>query len=144
MNVVIMGCGRVGSTLATRLAEEGHAVTIMDINPDAFRRLPSAFEGNAIIGNGIDEGALRRARIESTDIFIAVTQGDNRNLMASQIAKHIFHVPRVVTRVYDHSRAVLFEELGLETFSSTHIVTGMMHDVITRASVTPAFHETEP
>lgn len=143
MNVVIMGCGRVGSTLATRLVKEGHVVTIMDVNPDAFQRLPSDFEGNAIIGNGIDEGALRRARIESADIFVAVTQGDNRNLMASQIAKHIFHVPRVVTRVYDHSRAVLFEELGLETFSSTHIVTGMMHDVITHPTMAATSHETE-
>ncbi len=134
MNIVIMGCGRVGAGLATRLANESHSVTILDINPDAFRRLPANFRGSAIIGNGIDEGVLRRARIESADIFITVTQGDNRNLMASQIAKHIFKVPRVITRVYDHSRAVLFGELGLETFSSTNVLTEMMHATITQTN----------
>lgn len=130
MNVVIMGCGRVGSALAARLDAEGHAVTIMDTNADAFQRLPRDFRGAAIIGNGIDEQALQRAGIGSADVFVAVTQGDNRNLMAAQIAKHIFHVSRVVTRVYDQSRAVLYQELGLETINTTGIITGTIHQMI--------------
>ena len=130
MQVLIMGCGRVGSALARGLSDEGHDVTIMDIRQEAFLRLPSQFRGNAILGNGVDEGALRRAGIERADIFIAVTQGDNRNLMAAQVAKHIFKAPRAIARVYDDSRAVLFRELGLETLSSPKIVTGLIRDMI--------------
>lgn len=130
MQVLIMGCGRVGSALARGLSDEGHDVTIMDIRQEAFLRLPSQFRGNAILGNGVDEGALRRAGIERADVFIAVTQGDNRNLMAAQVAKHIFKAPRAIARVYDDSRAVLFRELGLETLSSPKIVTGLIRDMI--------------
>ena len=122
MKIVIVGCGRLGSTLASALSEDGHAVTIMDLRPDAFRRLPQTFPGVAIVGNGIDEQALRRAHVESADLFAAVTQGDNRNLMSAQIAKHLFRVPRVMARVYDENRAALFGELGLETIGSTSLV----------------------
>ncbi len=128
MNVVVVGCGRVGSALASTLSDDGHSVTIMDLNSDAFRRLPPGFPGSAIIGNGIDEQALRRANIEFADMFVALTQGDNRNLMSAQIAKHIFKVPRVMARVYDQSRAALFGELGLETISSTRIISGMVRE----------------
>ena len=122
MQVVIVGCGRVGSALASALSKDGHAVTIMDLRSDAFRRLPLTFPGVAIVGNGIDEQALRRANVESADLFVALTQGDNRNLMSAQIAKHLFNVQRVMARVYDESRAALFNELGLETISSTSII----------------------
>ena len=97
MNVVVVGCGRVGSALASTLSDDGHSVTIMDLNSDAFRRLPPGFPGSTIVGNGIDEQALRRADIESADMFVALTQGDNRNLMSAQIAKHVFKVPRVMS-----------------------------------------------
>lgn len=133
MRVVIMGCGRLGAALAAELAGAGHTVTIMDINPDAFRRLPANFRGAAIIGNGIDEGALRRAHVEAADIFVAVTQGDNRNLMAAQIAKHIFRVPRVISRVYDRSRAELYKELGVETVSPTEVIGQMVEAMIAKA-----------
>ena len=130
MRFLIMGCGRVGSGLARSLTDEGHDVTIMDVRQDAFRRLTARFRGNAIIGDGLDSAALQRAGIEKADVFVSVTQGDNRNLMAAQVAKHIFKVPRVIARVYDDSRADVFRELGLQTLSSPRFVTGLMRDMI--------------
>ena len=130
MRFVIMGCGRVGSGLARSLTDDGHSVTIMDVRQDAFRRLPPQFRGNAIIGDGLDSAALQRAGIENADVFVSVTQGDNRNLMAAQLARHIFKVPRVVARVYDDSRAEVFRELGLQTLSSPRFVTGLLRDMI--------------
>ncbi len=130
MKFLIMGCGRVGSGLARSLTDEGHDVTIMDIRQEAFLRLPTLFRGTAIIGSGLDLMALRRAGVEGADVFIAVTQGDNRNLMAAQVARHIFHVPRVIARVYDDSRAEIFRELGLETLSSPRHVIGLMREMV--------------
>ena len=121
MKVVIMGCGRVGAQLASLLDEEGHSVAVLDTDADSFRRLPSEFSGTALLGNGIDEEVLKRAGIEEADIFVALTQGDNRNVMAAQIAKHIFNVPRVVCRIYDPLRQELYSTLGLEAFSPTTI-----------------------
>src|SRR3990170_4705125 len=112
-----MGCGRVGARLASMLDSEGDKVTIVDIEPYAFRRLPTDFNGTAMVGNGIDVDVLRRAGIEQADAFAAVTQGDNRNVMAAQIAKHIFNVRKVVLRIYDPIREELYRTLGLETIS---------------------------
>jgi trk system potassium uptake protein TrkA len=119
MYVVIMGCGRVGARLANLLADAGHEVTILDVNSQAFWRLGPDFKGTSLVGNGIDVDILRRAGIERADAFVACTQGDNRNIMASQIARHIFKVPKVVTRVYDPIRQDTFADLGLETISPT-------------------------
>ncbi len=121
MKVVIMGCGRVGARLAALLDSEGHSVAVLDIDAYSFRRLPSDFNGTALLGNGIDETALKQAGIEEADIFVALTQGDNRNVMAAQIAKHIFNVPRVVCRIYDPLRQELYNTLGIEAFSPTAI-----------------------
>ncbi len=121
MKVVIMGCGRVGARLAGLLDADGHSVIILDTDAYSFRRLPPKFGGTALIGNGINEEALKRAGIEEADAFIAVTQGDNRNVMATQIAKHIFNVPKVICRIYDPLRQELYSTLGLETFSPTTI-----------------------
>jgi len=121
MKVVIMGCGRVGARLSGLLDNEGHIVTILDTDSYSFRRLPSNFNGTALLGNGIDEEALKRAGIEEADAFVAVTQGDNRNVMAAQIAKHIFNVPKVICRIYDPLRHELYNTLGIETFSPTTI-----------------------
>ena len=121
MKVVIMGCGRVGARLAGLLDADGHSVTILDTDAYSFRRLPPKFGGTALIGNGINEEALKRAGIEEADAFVAVTQGDNRNVMATQIAKHIFNVPKVICRIYDPLRQELYSTLGLETFSPTTI-----------------------
>jgi trk system potassium uptake protein TrkA len=121
-----MGCGRVGGRLAGLLDSEGHGVSILDVEEYSFRRLPSDFGGTALVGNGIDEESLKKAGIEKADIFIALTQGDNRNIMACQIAKHIFNVPRVLCRTYDPLRQELFSSLGLETFSPTTIFAEML------------------
>lgn len=116
--------------MARSLTDEGHDVTIMDVRQDAFQRLTARFRGNAIIGDGLDSAAMQRAGIENADVFVSVTQGDNRNLMAAQVAKHIFKVPRVIARVYDDSRADVFRELGLQTLSSPRFVTGLMREMI--------------
>ena len=121
MFIMIMGCGRVGARLARMLDEGGHEVTIMDIRSSQFGRLGSEFGGTTILGNGIDQEVLKRAGIERADAFVAATQGDNRNIMASQIAKHILGVKRVVTRIYDPLRSDTFATMGLQAISPTII-----------------------
>ena len=126
MKIVIMGCGRVGGRLAGLLDADGHEVTILDLDEYSFRRLPPQFKGTALVGNGTDEDALKKAGIEQADAFIALTQGDNRNIMACQIAQHIFNVPRVICRTYDPLRRELFGSLGIESFSPTTIFAQMV------------------
>ena len=128
MKVVIMGCGRVGAQLASLLDREKHTVTILDTDAYSFRRLPPDFNGTALLGNGIDQEVLKKASIEEADAFFALTQGDNRNVMAAQIAKHIFSVPRVVCRIYDPLRQELYSTLGLEAFSPTTIFAQMLKE----------------
>lgn len=130
MNVVIMGCGRVGAQLAALLEEAGHKVTILDTDTYSFRRLPSSFKGTALVGNGTDEETLKKAGIEEADAFVAVTQGDNRNVMAAQIAKHVFNVPKVVCRIYDPLREELYKTLGLETISPTTVGAQLLRDKV--------------
>jgi len=130
MKVVIMGCGRVGAQLAGLLDNDGHDVTILDVDAYSFRRLSPTFGGTALIGNGIDEAALKRAGIEEADVFVALTQGDNRNVMAAQIAKHIFHVSRVICRIYDPLRQELYDTLGIEAFSPTTIFAQLVKEKI--------------
>ena len=121
MFVIIMGCGRVGARVASQLSSAGHEVTVLDLTSRAFRRLDPDFHGTTVVGNGIDVDVLRRAGIERADAFAAVTQGDNRNVMASQIARHIFGVEKVVTRIYDPLRQETFEMLGIQAISPTVI-----------------------
>ena len=122
MNIVIMGSGRIGGTLANRLSAEGHAVSIIDINPGSFDRyLASDFAGQTILGDGIDEDVLREAGIERADAFIACAHGDNHNLMASQVAKVAFGVKRVVCRCNDAVRAEIYEDIGLVTVSPSRL-----------------------
>jgi trk/ktr system potassium uptake protein len=126
VKVVIVGCGRVGAALALRLAGESHSVTVVDQSMAAFARLGEEFGGQMIVGNGLEEGTLIRAGIEQADCFASVTNGDNRNLMMAQVAKHIFGVKRVITRLYDPIRADVYAGLGLETFCSTTIGSGII------------------
>lgn len=126
MRVVIMGCGRVGSQLATKLDEDKHDVTILDMNAYQFQRfLPETFGGKRMTGNGVDQDVLVKAGIKEADAFIALTQGDNRNITASQVAKHIFNVPKVICRIKDPIREEMYNELGLRTISPTRIGTKM-------------------
>jgi trk system potassium uptake protein TrkA len=119
MKLVILGCGRVGSTLAMMMDASGDTVTVIDRNGDAFRRLGEEFKGRTLVGEGIDEDVLRKAGIEQADAFIATTEGDNRNIMASQVVKTIFNVPKVITRIYDPIREESYREMGLETVCPT-------------------------
>ena len=128
MKVVIMGCGRVGSRLAALLDSEGHQVTVLDVNSGSFRRLVPTFKGTALLGDGTDEDSLRKAGIEEADAFVAVTQGDNRNVMAAQIAKHIFNVPKVICRIYDPLREELYQTLGLDAVSPTTVFAQLLRE----------------
>jgi trk system potassium uptake protein TrkA len=126
-----MGCGRVGARLALMLTRAGHEVTIMDVKSSSFNRLGSDFKGTTILGNGIDQEVLKRAGIERADSFVALTQGDNRNIMASQIAKHIFGITSVVTRIYDPLRSDTFAALGLQAISPTILGANAFYEELT-------------
>lgn len=132
MRLVIVGCGRVGARLASLLDAEGHEVTIIDANAEAFRRLDPGFKGNAIIGTGVDEDVLRQGGVDQADAFAAVTDDDNTNIMASQVAKTIFGVKKVVTRIYDSTREDTYHALGLETICPTTLGATRIKDVIRR------------
>ena len=132
MRVVIMGCGRVGAALATMLDADGHDVTVLDFRPDAFRRLPPEFKGRKHTGNGIDQDVLARIGLAKADAFVATTQGDNRNVMATQMAKHVFGVRRTLCRIYDPIREEIYNELGLETISPTLIGARMLKEMLDR------------
>ena len=130
MKIVIMGCGRVGAWLAGLLDKDGHNVTVLDVDSYSFRRLSPDFNGTALVGNGIDQEALKRAGIEEADAFVAVTQGDNRNVMAAQIARHIFNVPRAICRIYDPLRQELYNTLGLEAISPTTVFAQILKEKV--------------
>jgi trk system potassium uptake protein TrkA len=130
MKIIIMGCGRRGAELAALMDREGHEVTVMDVDTAAFSFLPDSFEGTKIVGNGIDENTLRRAGIEQADAFVATTRGDNRNVMAAQMAKHIFNVPRVITLVHDPIREEMYRSLGLRTVSPTRVVARFLKEAL--------------
>ena len=131
MKICIMGCGRTGAKLATMLDADGHEITIIDIDEYSFRRLPVDFKGTALVGDGTNDETLKKAGIETAEAFVAVTQGDNRNILASQIAKHIFKVPKVLLRIYDPLRRELYNSLGLEAFSPTVIFAQLLKDNLT-------------
>lgn len=128
VRIVIVGCGRVGASIALRTLAEGHDVGIVDINRAAFGRLGEDFPGLMVLGNGLEEETLRRAGAEGADAFASLTPGDNRNLMMAQIAREVFAIDRVITRVYDPVRAEIYRALGVETFCSTLIGAGIVHD----------------
>jgi trk system potassium uptake protein len=122
MRTVIVGCGRVGAMLAVMLDDGGHQVTILDISSAAFDRLPSTFKGNALRGDGTDEDTLRRAGAEDVDLFLAMTEGDNRNIMAAQLAAEAFRVGQVIAKINDPLRALAYAELGIATICRTDLM----------------------
>ena len=130
MNVVIIGSGRTGAFLAELLDQTGDTVSIVDVERAAFKRLPSTFKGTPVLGNGTDMDILRQAGIEKADAFLALTQGDNRNLMAAQIAKKIFSVQQVFAKVNDPIRASTYRGEGIYTFSRTTILGTLLHAVL--------------
>ena len=126
MKIVIVGCGRVGASVAQAYDVGGHEVVILDIATSAFDRLPSSFSGEAIRGDGTDEDVLRRAGAASAGVFIALTEGDNRNIMAAQLASEAFGIEKVVAKINDPVRATAYAELGIATLCRT----GLMMDAI--------------
>ncbi|PJJ53650.1 trk system potassium uptake protein TrkA [Mumia flava] len=113
-----MGCGRVGSTLARSLEARGHAIAVIDSNPDAFRRLGPSFAGMTVTGLGFDRDVLRRAGIERADAFAAVSSGDNSNIISARVAREQFGIDTVVARIYDPGRAEVYERLGVPTVAT--------------------------
>jgi trk system potassium uptake protein TrkA len=115
LHIVIMGCGRVGSLLATRLLDSGHTVAIIDRDADAFRRLGPDFAGQQVVGVGFDPDILRSAGIEKAAAFAAVSSGDNSNIIAARVARETFAVANVVARIYDPGRVEVYQRLGIPT-----------------------------
>lgn len=132
MRVVIVGCGRLGAMLASNLDQESNDVVIIDTNSRAFRRLAPGYRGETMIGTGIDEDVLRKAGIEHADVFIAATEGDNRNIFAAQVAKLSFDVPQVFARIYDPIRADTYAKLGIEVICPTRTMAGLVIESIER------------
>jgi trk system potassium uptake protein len=118
VHIVIMGCGRVGSTLAHILEDRGNTVAVIDRDPEAFRRLRPAFKGDRVTGVGFDRDVLARAGIERADGFAAVSSGDNSNIIAARVARETFGVRAVAARIYDPRRAEVYERLGIPTVAT--------------------------
>lgn len=119
MKVIVMGCGRIGSQVSLKLDMDGHDVIVIDHDNNSDGRLGENFHGRVIRGIGFDKNILTSAGIEQADAFVAASMSDNANLVAARIARNIFHVPRVVARLYDPRRAEIYQRLGLTTISST-------------------------
>jgi trk system potassium uptake protein TrkA len=130
MNVLIVGSGRVGATLAGILDGEGHQVTIVDVDRASFAHLPARFKGTTQLGNGADLDLLRTVGVDKVDALLALTDGDNRNLMAAQIAKEIFGVKRVFAKVNDPIRAEIYRAKGITTFSRTSILAVLLRAML--------------
>ena len=118
MHVVIMGCGRVGSTLARSLEERGHTVAVIDSSPDAFRRLGPSFSGDKVTGYGFDQTVLEAAGISTAGAFAAVSSGDNSNIISARVARETFGIDNVVARIYDPGRAEVYQRLGIPTVAT--------------------------
>jgi trk system potassium uptake protein TrkA len=132
MYVIIMGCGRLGAELASQLEKDGHEVAILDKDKYAFDHLPTDFKGRRILGDGTDQDTLRRAGAERADAFVAATRGDNRNALAAQVARHVFHIQRVGSVIFDPIREEVYHKLGLRTINPTKIEAGLLRESIER------------
>ena len=133
MNILIAGCGRIGAGLANVLYKEGHDISVVDPRPDSFSALEDGFNGFRVTGVTIDCAVLREAGIEDCDLVAAVTGDDNTNLMISQIAKEIFRVPKVLTRLYDPARQEVYDQDGLHTVSPTSLTVEVIRQIISEA-----------
>ncbi len=130
MRYLIVGCGRVGSSLAKLLESDGHEVIVVDENAAAFKRLGPNFKGHVVVGTGIDYDVLKRAGGATADGFIAVTNGDNRNIMAALIAQRMFKIQRIVARIYDPPRGQMYRQLGVQTVCPTTVGAKMIRDTL--------------
>ncbi|MEX2394681.1 MAG: TrkA family potassium uptake protein [Actinomycetota bacterium] len=128
MHVVIAGCGRVGSDLTVSLSKQGHTVSVIDKNPHAFERLPPGFEGQTLVGIVFDREILEAAGIKEAEAFVAVTNGDNSNIVSARVAREHYNVERVVARIYDPRRAEIYRRLGIPTVATVQWASAEIYD----------------
>jgi trk system potassium uptake protein len=141
VHVVIMGCGRVGSTLARSLEDRNHTVAIIDSDPDAFRRLGPAFNGDKVTGYGFEQLVLEKAGIRRADAFAAVSSGDNSNIIAARVARETFGIEQVVARIYDPGRAEVYQRLGITTVATVKWTADQVLRRILPAGAEPDFRD---
>jgi trk system potassium uptake protein TrkA len=137
MKVIIMGCGRVGEQVSMLMSEEGHEVVVIDQDAEALARLGPGFRGTRIKGVGFDRDILLSAGIEQVDAFAATSSSDTANIIAARIARNVFHVPRVVARLFDPRKAEIYRRLGLMTISSTTWGAERIHELIMHSDLDP-------
>ncbi|NWJ72202.1 TrkA family potassium uptake protein [Pseudonocardia sp. ICBG1122] len=141
MHVVIMGCGRVGASLASGLERLGHEVAVIDRDPQAFRRLGPDFRGRQVVGFGFHRSVLEEAGLESADAFAAVSSGDNSNIIAARVARESYGVGKVVARIYDAKRAAVYERLGIPTVATVPWTTDRLLRMLLPDGVATAWRE---
>lgn len=135
MRVVIVGCGRVGASVARQLSQEGHDVVVIDKDPAAFENLGKVFQGQTIEGIGFDKGVLEQAVVEKADAFAAVTSGDNSNIVCAVIAKDVYRVPIVAARIFDPRRAEIYRSLGVPTVSAVVWAAHQIRDLLSHRNI---------
>lgn len=138
---MIMGCGRVGSTLALSLEDRNHTVSVIDSEPDAFRRLGPGFNGDKVAGMGFDQEVLEKAGIRRADAFAAVSSGDNSNIIAARVARETFGIDRVVARIYDPGRAEVYQRLGITTVATVRWTADQVLRRLLPAGAEPDFRD---
>jgi trk system potassium uptake protein TrkA len=143
MYVIVVGCGYLGAYLSNLLSLEGHNIVVIDKNPSAFERLGKTFNGITMAGDAINIDVLKQAGIENADAFYAVTDNDNANIMASQIAKNIFKINRCIARIYDPGRASMYQRFGLDVVSGTVLLASMMRDKLKDTHLSDRLIESE-
>jgi trk system potassium uptake protein TrkA len=137
MRVIVMGCGRVGEQISLLMASEGHDVAVIDYDPAALARLGPDFKGRRVLGIGFDRKVLMIAGIEQAEAFAATSSSDNANIVAARLARNVFHVPRVVARLFDPQRAEIYRRLGLVTISSATWGAERIHELLTHGDLDP-------
>jgi trk system potassium uptake protein TrkA len=137
MKVIVMGCGRVGEEVCRIMGEGGHQLIVIDYDQAALDRLGPGFKGRTVLGVGFDRDVLLKAGIETADAFAATSSSDSANIIAARVARDIFHVPRVVARVFDPRRAEIYRRLGLVTVSSTAWGAERIHELLTHDELDP-------
>jgi trk system potassium uptake protein TrkA len=130
MQIIIIGCGKVGSKFAQMLSDEGHDVVIIDSDSNSFKSLGLAFNGITITGVPIDQDILKQAGIETADALVALTPDDNINIMVCQVAKEIFKIPRVLARIFNPAREHVFHQFGLDTICPTNLTVDVIHSIV--------------
>ncbi|MBS1714760.1 MAG: TrkA family potassium uptake protein [Armatimonadetes bacterium] len=130
MNVLILGCGRSGAMLALHLSADGHNVTLVERDPEALRRLGTSYPCRIVVGDGLDEDVLLKAGVAEADAFMAMTRGDNTNLMAAQIVQRKYKVARIAVKVADPMRAEAYRKLGLFCINASALIAGMCRDFL--------------